>query len=287
MTIAELIPRTKPLDTPQAPTKRKPNWQFTTTPDVSEIKAMIAELENLDLPGDDGEPMENERERIQINLGLQSLDYVWRDRDDFYAGGNMFVYFSLSQAQSVIEEINNPLRPKRTFRGPDLFVVLNVDGSYRRQKWVVWNEDGHYPNVVVELLSPSTREIDLGEKKDLYEQTFHTREYFCFDYMNPTSEQSLMGWRLDATGHYQPIEPDARGWLWSEELELWVGTWEGIIERDSTTWLRFYTADGELVLTREEAAAQSAQEATIRAHTAEAELAELRAEVERMRSQQG
>jgi len=252
MAIAAMIPPTKPKS------KRKPNWQIDTPIDTSDIQAMLDELAQLELPGDDGEPMENARERVQINLGLDLVDHVWHDRDDFYTGGNMFVYFSTEQARTVTAEIHDPTLPKKAFRGPDMFVVRNVDGSYRRQKWVVWDEQGHYPDVIFEFLSPSTRRRDLGEKKALYEQTFHTREYFCYEYIDPQANPRLYGWRLDAYGRYQPLAPNERGWLWSEELQLWVGDWYGTIERETTLWMRFYTADGDLVLTKAEAAQQQA-----------------------------
>ncbi len=234
--------------------------------------AELAALAALDLPDSDGEPMENDRERWQINLGIESLYQHWAERQDFFAGGNMFVYYSLSQAETIMEELETPSQPKQAFRGPDMFIVLNVDGRYRRQKWVVWLEEGRYPNVIFEFLSPKTRRVDLEEKKKLYEQTFGTREYFCFDYLNPEAENSLMGWRLDAHGRYQPIQADERGWLWSEMLELWVGRWSGTLLRDETTWLRFYTPEGELVLTPAEAERQ-------RAEAAEAELARLKAQL--------
>ncbi|MEL7242178.1 MAG: hypothetical protein AAGM40_07500, partial [Cyanobacteria bacterium J06573_2] len=41
-------------------------------------------------------------------------------------------------------------------------------------------------------------------------------------------------------------------------LELWVGTWNGIVEDDNAAWLRFYDADGNLVLLPEEAEKQRA-----------------------------
>lgn len=229
-----------------------PAEQGVSVPDLVALSA-------LDLPGSDGEPMENERERIQMNLGIESLDQHWKERNDFYVGGNMFVYYSLSQARAVIEELDTPGRPKRAFRGPDMFVVLNVDGSYRRQKWVVWEEEGRYPDMIFEFLSPKTRRVDLGEKKQLYEQTFRTHEYVCFDYLNPTEGDSLLGWRLDAHGRYQPIEADSRGWLWSKGLALWIGRWSGSILRDDTVWMRFYTSDGELVRTPAEAEHQRAE----------------------------
>jgi hypothetical protein len=160
---------------------------------------------------------------------------------------------------------------------------LDVDGSYRRQKWIVWEEEGNYPDVIFEYLSPSTRHNDLGPKKNLYEQVFGTTEYFCFDYLNPEGEDSLLGWRL-SSGRYQPITPNEQGWLWSEKLQLWIGKWQGTYDRDKSTWLRFYSEEGELVLTLAEAAeakaeaeAQARAAAEAKAEAAERELARLKA----------
>ena len=125
----------------------------------------------LNLPDSDGEPMENEPEQFQMLLLRDSLQQYWRGRQDFYMGGNMFVYYSTAQARQILAEEAEPARPRRAFRGPDLFVVLNVDGSFRRQKWVVWDEEGHYPDVIFEFLSPSSRRTDQTTKKTLYEQT--------------------------------------------------------------------------------------------------------------------
>lgn len=239
----------------------------SSEPDLSDLPDLET-LMALDLPGSDGEPLENERERLQINLGLESLNYHWRDRQDFYTGGNMFIYYTLKQALTVIDEIEKPKRPRTAFRGPDMFVVLNVDGSYRRQKWIVWEEEGRYPNVIFEFLSPTTRKTDLTTKKELYSQTFRTNEYFCFDYLEPESENSLLGWRI-ISDQYEPITPNEQGWLWSKSLQLWVGKWEGTYARDQTTWLRFYTKEGELVDYPAKAAEKRADTAEKRADTAE------------------
>ena len=224
----------------------------------------------LDLPDSDGEPMENEREYFQVVLLYEALEQYWHDRQDFYMGGNMFVYYSPEQAHEILAEEADPARPRRAFRGPDLFVVLNVDGSFRRQKWVVWDEGGRYPDVIFEFLSPSTRRIDQTTKKTLYEQTFKTREYYWYD----------------------PFDP--RGWIWSPALQLWIGRWEGTYRRDQTTWLRFYDPEDRLVMTSGEIAEIALQQAemtkqraeiTEQRAAAEAELARLQAELARLRGE--
>ncbi len=96
----------------------------------------------MDLPDSDGELMENEREQFQMLLLRDPLEQYWHGRQDFYMGGNMFVYYSTEQARQILAEEADPARPRRAFRGPDLFVVLHVDGSFRQQKWVVWDEAG-------------------------------------------------------------------------------------------------------------------------------------------------
>lgn len=48
------------------------------------------------------------------------------------------------------------------------------------------------------------------------------------------------------------IEPNDRGWLWSEQLGLYLGIYE---EK-----LRYFTPEGELVPTPEEAASQEKQQ---------------------------
>jgi Uma2 family endonuclease len=198
-----------------------------------------------DLIFDDGEPLETNRHRIAMNTLIRSLQQAWRDRTDYFCGGNMFVYYSSQQAMN------------RDFRGPDFFAVLDIDGSYPRQGWVVWQEGGRYPDVIVELMSSSTANVDTGVKKDLYERVFRTRDYFVFDPFDPNS---LAGWRLDANLRYQPIVPNEQGWLWCQTLGFWLGTWEGTIDREPAVWLRFYDDSGNLVPLPEEAAEQQGLE---------------------------
>ncbi len=64
-----------------------------------------------------------------------------------------------------------PEPPERVaYRGPDAFLVKNVDAERKREIWVAWEEDGPFPDLILELLSPSTADVDRGEKKRLYER---------------------------------------------------------------------------------------------------------------------
>lgn len=45
-----------------------------------------------ELPCDDGEPMETQRHKVQLDLLIDSLLPWLEARDDGYMGGNIFVY---------------------------------------------------------------------------------------------------------------------------------------------------------------------------------------------------
>jgi Uma2 family endonuclease len=201
---------------------------------IQQVKAELRET--------DGEPLETPWHRAEINLLIDQLAYHLRGRSDYYAGGNMFIYYSLQQAR------------KWEYRGPDFFFVKGVDGTRKRKYWWVFEEEGKFPDVVIELLSESTAVTDRTIKKELYEKTFRTPEYFCYD---PETRQ-LEGWRLLSKG-YQPILANERGWLWSEQLGFCLGIWNGSYLNQQDTWLRFFDSNYNLVPTEAESERQRAE----------------------------
>ncbi|NET58476.1 MAG: Uma2 family endonuclease [Symploca sp. SIO2E6] len=233
-------------------------------------------LPPTDLIFDDGEALESNRHRIAMNVLIEAVHQAYQERDDYFAGGNMFVYYSSQQVRN------------REFKGPDFFVTLDVDGTIERQGWVVWEEAGRYPDVIVELMSPTTASQDKGKKKDLYEQTFRTRDYFIYD---PFDKESLQGWHLGVNLRYEAIAPDERGWLWCKSLGLWLGTWEGTLTKEKAHWLRFYDRDGNLIKLGQELAEQERQRAQQEHQRAQqqqqrAQQEQQRAEQEHQRAQQ-
>jgi len=230
-------------------------------------------LPNVELIEDDGEPMESDWHVKAMVLLMACIDEHLRDRDDYYAAGNMFIYYSVEQARN------------RDFRGPDFFFLWNTNRFPIRRYWATWLENGRTPDVVVELSSPSTIDQDHGTKKKIYETVLRVGDYFCYD----PETQRVEGWRLKEK-KYEPITPNEKGWVWSAELGLWLGTWTGKVGRITETWLRFYDAQGRLVLFGEEAQRERADSERERADTeqrlresAEAELKQLR---ERLSQQQ-
>lgn len=183
----------------------------------------------------DEPPLETYQHLQQIIILLKSLEWLWRERQDFFAAGNLTIYYSPKQKKS------------EDFRGPDFFVVLGTERRLDRKSWVVWQEGGRYPDVIVEILSDSTAKTDREEKKQIYQDIFRTPDYFWFD---PFTLE-FQGFRL-IEGEYQPIEANEQGRLWSSRLNLYLGIHE---EK-----LRYFTETGELVLLAEEIALQAKQE---------------------------
>lgn len=237
------------------------------TPTELDLPWPMPVLPPTDLPYDDGERMESPWHNGSATMLVAGYVAARGGTfDDFFAGINMFVYYSMSQIRS------------KDYKGPDVFFVKNVDGKRKRNYWAIWDEEGRYPDVIFELLSPSTEANDLGEKKKLYEQTFHTKEYFC---VAPEVER-LLGWRLENWA-YTPLVPNEEGRLWSEELGLWVGPWRGVFLNQEATWLRFYHPNGDLVLLTDEVERQRAEAAEQQRDELAARMAALEAELQRLR----
>ena len=215
-----------------------------------------------DLPYDDGEPLESDWHQAAMTLLIQLLRYRYRERSDRYVAGNLFVYFDPDQVKT------------RHFRGPDFFVVKGVKSAHFRRSWVVWEEDGLTPDYVIELASESTKAFDLAGKKAIYEQQLKTPEYVIYD----SDTQRLRGWRLDDQGRYAALTLDDRGWLWSEQLALWLGVEPYAFTGQATMpTLRFYDREGQRLPTEAEAQAHRADAEAHRADAAEAEIVRLKA----------
>jgi Uma2 family endonuclease len=208
--------------------------------------------------------MESSLHYAQLMLLVSCLEWWWRDRDNFFLGANLTIYFSRQQLKN------------RDYRGPDLFVVKDTTNE-PRPSWVVWEEDGRYPNIIIELLSDSTANQDRTIKKQLYQDRFRTPEYFWF---SPDTLE-FQGFRLVA-GVYELIAVNDRGWRWSEELDLFLGVEAGK--------LRYFTSTGELVPNFREAVDAEREEAEaerqkVKAERQKTEAERQKAEAERQKAE--
>ena len=219
------------------------------------------------LPHTDGEPMESGRHVQQMLVLLESLKDAWRERTDFFVGGNMFLYFSKTQAR------NND------FRGPDVFVVMNTSRR-ERKSWVVWEEDGRVPDVVIELMSDSTEHIDRGDKMRIYGAQLKVSEYFLFEPFTGVFE----GYELDSVAHtYRPKTADAQGRFTCLQMGLLLGKHRSTIDGVDISWLRWMTPNGEVLALPIERADAEAQRADAEAQRAK----QLADELEALKAQLG
>jgi Uma2 family endonuclease len=220
--------------------------------DKRSLDKCLADVESCD----EGEPMKTARQRDQMWRLIYSLKSYWADRTGYYVGGNMFIHYDPDNRQRV--------------RGPDFFLVLEVEDR-ERKSWVVWREGMRFPDMISELLSDSTRAIDKGEKKALYERVFRTAEYSLYE---PFSHEFL-GHHLQGV-HYREVKPDEEGKIFSPVTGLTLAVRDG--------WLRWLTPEGQVVPTPQELAQHERQRAEVEHQRAEAE--QQRAEAERQRADQ-
>ena len=211
-----------------------------------------------ELPYEDGEPMETVFHDAQDALLKDTLIDAWPDRRDFFVAGNMFVYFSAHQVRA------------NDFRGPDVMVVLDVDGSKERKSWVAWEEGGRLPDVVIEVTSDSTAHVDRGEKMRIYSQIWHTSAYFIFD---PSTEQ-LEGFKLDETGRrYVPLAADDNGDLEVAALGLKLGLRQTTYRHLARRFVRWLDPSGQALPTAQERVATERTRADVERARADVERA--------------
>ena len=200
--------------------------------------------------------MESSLHYEQLALLVSCLEWLWRDRQDFFIGANLTVYYSREQLKN------------RDFRGPDFFLVKRTERK-PRNSWVTWEEGGRYPSLIIELLSDSTAGVDRTTKKDLYQNHWQTREYFWF---SPKTLE-FCGFRLGSTGVYEAIVPTDQGWLWSQELDLYLGVRQG--------QLRYVDPQGQPVPTLQEFNRLEIQRAELECRRADAEAQRANTEAQR------
>src|SRR6188768_4106202 len=242
------------------------NVQHAHDPAHWDGKAMPGQNE---LPYDDGEPMETIFHDAQDALLKDTLLDAWADRRDFVVAGNLFVYFSAHQIRS------------NDFRGPDVMVVLDVDGSKERKSWVAWEEGGRLPDVVIEVTSESTAHVDRGEKMRIYSQIWRTSAYFIFD---PDTELHE-GFKLDGTGrHYTPLLADDNGDFEVAALGLKLGLRPTAYRHLERRFVRWLDHSGQALPTAQERADAERTRAVAERTRAVAERARADAERARVRA---
>ncbi|HYV34153.1 MAG TPA: Uma2 family endonuclease [Gemmataceae bacterium] len=169
---------------------------------------------------------------------FQTLQDFLAEKPSIFVAANMFWY--------VMDRVPGP-------RSDPVVLAIKTDvmvvkGALRiaRKSFISWLENGAVPSVIVEIVSPKKRRIDLIQKPKLY-PALGVNEYFCFDPTARSPRPKLQGWRLNADGVYDPLALDDQGRLFCKELGLYLKV-------EGKTLRLIDAATGKIVMTREEKA---------------------------------
>ncbi|WP_416670394.1 Uma2 family endonuclease [Egbenema bharatensis] len=141
------------------------------------------------------------------------------------------------------------------------------------------NLQGEVPCIVMEFISDeegkeySNKPTYPPGKWFFYEQILQVPNYVIFE----PNTGILEVYRLDASGRYllQESNPDDRHWI--PEMNLFLGIWQGSRENRTGDWLRWWNAEGELLLWGSELVAKERHRAESERQRAERLAAQLRA----------
>ena len=220
--------------------------------------------------------------------------------EQIYIGNDSFIYYREGDISKCV--------------APDIFVVLGVSNETERRSFYTWAE-GTVPVAAFEFLSDSTADQDRHEKVELYLKDIGIQEYFIHQ---PDMEclSEFRGWKRSPSGEIVEMEPDAKGGLFSEKLNL-LFRWEE--QSNDVRLLRAFLPNGTPIATsmeekqlkedalerleeetllreietqrRQEAETRAADEALLRAEEAErrqeaeTRAQEAEAEIERLHAQ--
>ena len=217
-------------------------------------------------PETDGKPLpDGEYQSPIFRRVVGPLEVHFSGIEGAHVNGNTFLYYVEGNPRRVVS--------------PDCYVAFNLSAAAleslsvrENNTYLLW-EVGKPPDFVLEIGSPSTARRDLIEKRDLYAQ-LGVGEYWRFDgsggdfYPEPLVGERLVG------GEYQRVEmrSESGGSVWGHSDALNLDLW----------WI-----DGELRYW------DPAQEKWLRTHqetedalqAAEARVAQLEAELRRLRGQ--
>lgn len=212
-----------------------------------QVKLNLPKRENLptmyDLPSEEESGLPDEYHLLQSQLCMATfLPSISRDK--VFVASDLNLYY----------DSNHPQWYKR----PDWFAVVGVDRLYEKRSlrlsYVIWQEKV-VPCIVIEFLSPSTRNEDLGRSKpkgkqptkwEVYEKILRIPYYIVFDGI--TNE--IIPFHLTKNG-YRLLEVNSSK-LWLPTLNIGLGLWLGEYQGCQRQWLRWYDAEGNWIPTETE-----------------------------------
>ena len=244
--------------------------------------AALHALTDQDLPSTDGLPMpESMVQDVVLGYTTFAFRRFFRGRrPGVCVASDMLVYDDGRPAT------DGPVRP--VWVSPDILVAFGV-GERMRDSYVIWRE-GKAPDFVMEVASKSTWRRDRDEKPALY-AALGVAEYFLYDpvggYLEPRLQGRVLRGAKRGVLRQERLGNGARG-LCSEVLDLCAylrGPRQELRWHDPATGKDLESHD-EVHDDRDRLVAARKNEAAAR-RAAEAEVAELRAQIRRLRNEPG
>ncbi|HYU36166.1 MAG TPA: Uma2 family endonuclease [Thermoanaerobaculia bacterium] len=160
---------------------------------------------------------------LDPQLGDTMVQGEWHDITAGEISGILRNHFRLQADVRVFHDMKHYLLPRKPAPSPDVSVVRGLGPRRRRSSFRVKRE-GVRPSLLIEVVSPGAeaRQGDLVDKVELY-RLAGIPEYLIADSPGGVTGLpfKLLGYRLDASGRYQPIQPDAEGRFLSETTGIW------------------------------------------------------------------
>ncbi|MBC7881669.1 MAG: Uma2 family endonuclease [Anaerolineae bacterium] len=223
-------------------------------------------LKVIDLPDSDDTPVDNELQDLIPGLLKLLLSMIWADRQDWFWGTDMALYFDPDDEPIV----------------PDGFLAIGVprikDENLRRS-YLLW-EEKVVPVLTLEVVSRKRRG-EYGQKKLDY-AALGVRYYAIYNTLRKV-KTTLEIYRLEENGEYALVSDNP---VWLPELGLGLGLERGVYQGIERDWLYWYDQSGKRYPTPEErtlsAEAWAQQEAQSRL-LAEERASKVQAELEALR----
>ena len=225
--------------------------------------------DHTQLPASDSSLVKNFQEHPQSILLTESIESVLRNihPDNQYCIG---------QDSGIYWRLTDP--PERGAEAPDWFYVPNVSPTLNgelRRSYVLWQELIP-PLIVIEfasrdgseerdktplssvLASTTSQETEEGNERAgkpgefwIYEQVIRPAFYAIYEVKKASVELYCL-----VAGKYQLLPANERGHYPIEPLGVELGIWQGWYKTANLPWLRWWDAEGNLLLSGNERAEQ-------------------------------
>ncbi|MGC8714777.1 MAG: Uma2 family endonuclease [Leptodesmis sp.] len=198
-----------------------------------------------ELPDSDDTPVDNEEQNFVPNVLLFLLEYIWKQRQDWFFAVDMGIYHTTGA---------NPRVPVI----PDAFLSLGVErrkGGKARKSYVMWEEANIPPILTLEVVS-QTPGGEYEEKMEIYARlgvlyyVVYNPLFWQRDGQLPFAVYKL----VNGTYELQIGEP-----FWMPEVGLGIGRCPLVDDPLGREVLSWYDANGDRYISEAEAERQRAE----------------------------